>query len=524
MKISRVNEMRHLDQRAVSEYGIPEQLLMENAGEAAYFTILNEFGVKDKSFVIFCGSGNNGGDGFVVARKLFSNGARVSVFILGDRKKYKDAARLNLSIAETLGLTLFELQKADSAAEELVNADAVIDALFGTGLTREVTGKYKDVIQLINSSGKPIFSLDIPSGVHGDTGQVMGAAIHAKNTITFGLPKTGNLLYPGFELGGKLFVTHISFPPKLTDSDELLIATNDPIPLPKRNPDSHKSSLGKALFIAGSANYFGAPYFAAYSFLKAGGGLSFLAAPDNITPFIANKGSEVVMLPQKVTASGSIGLQNKAQLLDYSRKVDFVIIGPGLSLDEETQNLVRELTAAINRPLLIDGDGITAVAQNPDCLKNRTAPTILTPHIGEMARIVEEDISEIVTAKIDVLQKATQNLNATIVLKGAHSLIGFPDARVVLNLSGNAGMATAGSGDILTGTIAAMFGMGLQVEEAVRMGVFLHGCAGDFAAQECGEDGMTAGDIMEQLPAVLKTVRQDFDSITANHVGKIHTV
>ena len=524
MKVSRVNEMRNLDRRAIEQYGIVEEILMENAGQASYFTILKEFGVKNKYFVIFCGIGNNGGDGLVVARKIHSNGGKVTVFILGNRSKFKGAAKQNFNIANKLQIEMLDLQDADSATEAAKSADAIIDAIFGTGLDREVGGKYKDVIQLINASQKPVFSIDIPSGVHGDTGQVMGSAVKAHYTTTFGLPKIGNLLYPGFEMGGKLYVTHISFPPAIYDSEQLKIATNDPIPIPPRSKDTHKGNYGKVLFIAGSSNYLGAPYFAALSFLKAGGGLSFLATPENVSAFIGNKGSEIVFVPQKSTASGSISLENKQQLLEFSENTDMVVIGPGLSLNEETQTLVRELSREINKPLLIDGDGITAVANDLVTIQKRKAPTILTPHVGETARITKQKIDEIIKNKIDVLQSAAQELNATIVLKGAHSLIGYPDGSVFINLSGNPGMSTAGSGDVLTGTIAAMFGLGFSINDAVRMGVFMHGFAGDLAAKDKGEDGLLAGDIMDQLPAAMKLYREEFDSVVEDYYHCIYVV
>ena len=524
MKISRVSEMRRLDEQAVKEYGISEELLMENAGQAAYFAILNELGVAGNSFAIFCGVGNNGGDGLVVARKLHSNGAEVTVFILGDRNKFKGAAKQNFNIAKKLGLRMVDLREASQAEVALATADAVVDALFGTGLTREVEGLYREVIELINDSGVLVFSLDIPSGINGDTGQVMGVAVEADFTITFGLPKVGNLLYPGFEHGGELFVTHISFPPELHDSPELKIAVSEPAPLPPRVEDSHKGSYGKALFIAGSSQYLGAPYFAALSFLKAGGGLSFLATPTSVSSFIASKGSEIIILPQEATPEGSMRMKARAELLEFSQNVDFVVMGPGLSLNVETQEMVRRLAAEIDKPLLIDGDGLTAVAQNPDCLKKRTAPTVLTPHPGEMARLTQKEISEIAANRIEVVQETAETLRATIVLKGAHSLIGHPDGRVYVNLSGNPGMATAGSGDVLAGTIAAMFGLGLPFEEAVRTGVFMHGFAGDLAAESRGEDGTLAGDIMHHLPVALRAYRAEYATLTEDYYHTIFTV
>lgn len=276
------------------------------------------------------------------------------------------------------------------------------------------------------------------------------------------------------------------------------------------------------MFIAGSSHYLGAPYFSALSFLKAGGGLSYLAAPSSVADFIRSKGSEIVFVPQQETEQGSISIKNKQQLLDISKDVDMVVLGPGLSLNKETQSLVRELCIGIKKPLLIDGDGIIAIASDPECIKIRETSTILTPHLGEMARITGRNIEKITNDKINVLQNTAQQLNATIVLKGAHTLIGYPDQRVFVILSGNPGMATAGSGDILTGTIAAMSGLGYPVNEAVRTGVFLHGYAGDLATKLKGEDGLIAGDIMDKLPAALKAFREEFDAVTGDFYHSIY--
>ncbi len=531
MKVTKVEEMRSLDRYAIEKLAIPEEILMENAGVASYFVILKEFGIKDKKFVAFCGIGNNGGDGFVVARKIHSNEGNVKVFILGDVNSFKGAAKKNLNIISKLSIEIRQIESIESIRSDVLHCDAVVDAIFGTGLSRDVGGLYRDAIQLINEthtsppfskggkgglsneSRKKVFSLDIPSGINGDTGEVMGVAVMADYTIAFGLPKLGNMLFPGYGYCGKLYVSHISFPPSLHDKDSIKVAVNDYIKLPPKDRNAHKGNLGKVLFIAGASSYFGAPYFSAVSFLKAGGGYSRLAAPVSMTPFIANKGSEIVFIPQKETASGSISLENKDALLELSEKMDMVIIGPGLSLDEETQQLTKELTKEIEKPLLIDGDGITAISDDLKIIRERKFPTILTPHLGEMSRITKMGAGELNKNRVDVLQSTSKELNSIIVLKGAHSLIGYPDESVYINMSGNPGMATAGSGDVLTGTIAAMFGLGLSIEDAVKKGVFIHGFSGDLAAEDLGEDGITAQDILDYLPLAMKIDRGGFDEI-----------
>lgn len=508
MKISSVDEMRAMDRYAVERVGIPETILMENAGQATASVLSKEIGIRDRKIIIFCGVGNNGGDGFVVARKIHADGGSAKVYLLGDSAKFRGAAKMNLDILARLPVEVRPVESIKKTRTEILHSDGIVDAIFGTGLDRDIGDIYRDIFSLINESGKKVLSLDIPSGVNGDTGQIMGAAVQAHCTVTFGLPKIGAMLHPGYEQCGKLYVCHISFPPSLYNHSGIKVQVNRPAALPARDKSGHKGSMGKALFIAGGASYYGAPYFSAMSFLKAGGGYARLAAPRTIVPHIAGQGSEIVFIPQMETISGSIGLENKESLLELAERMDMVVIGPGVSLDPETQRLVRELVKSIKVPVLIDGDGITAVSMDLKAIRKRKAPTVLTPHPGEMAEMTGQAISEINRQKITILQKTASDLGAFIVLKGPHSLIGYPDEQVFVNLSGNSGMATAGSGDVLTGTITAMFGLGLPLAEAVKKGVFIHGFAGDLAASERGEDGTTARDILDYLPLAMKQDRE----------------
>jgi NAD(P)H-hydrate epimerase len=439
--------------------------------------------------------------------------AQVKVFLLGQADRLGGAAKSNFDIISKMPIEILQVDSIDSVRVDTLHCDAIIDAIFGTGLDREPSGVYREVIELINDSGIEVFSLDIPSGVSGDTGQVAGVAVDSDYTVTYGLPKIGNVLYPGFDLCGKLYVSHISFPPVLQDADSIRVRLNDLVELPEREMDAHKGSCGKALFIAGSTAYLGAPYFSAISFLKSGGGLSYRATPRSIAPFVAGEGSEIVFAPQSETDSGSLSIESKEAILELSKSVDIVVLGPGLSLDTETQDLVRDLAREIDVPLLLDGDGLTAIAADMGVVKARKAPTILTPHAGEMSRIAGVSAGEVGKDRIDVVRKAAGDLNAIVVLKGAHSLIGYPDGSVYINTSGNPGMATAGSGDALTGAVAAMYGLGLPLEEAVRIGVFIHGLAGDLAAGDRGEDGMTAQDIVDFLPDALECYREDFEEV-----------
>jgi NAD(P)H-hydrate epimerase len=427
VKICRVSEIRELDERAQKEFLLTEEVLMENAGEAVYQLISREQGVKEKKFVMFCGPGNNGGDGFVVSRKIHSNGGRVRVYLLSKMGSYRKAARTNLERILKLGINVDEFNSVEDVREAVKSSDAIIDGIFGTGLVRNVKGLFRDTIELINSSHRRVFAIDIPSGINGDTGCEMGISVKADYTITFGLPKIGNLLFPGYGRSGELYLSHISYPPSLQNEDSIKVELNLGAKLPERNPNTTKFDYGPVLVIAGAPAYHWAPFASAYSFLKSGGGYVYLACPEFLAQSIAQAGREIVIQPQKETKSHTISLKNKAELLEKSKKMKMVIMGPGLSLNEETQQLARILAKEIEKPLLIDGDGITAIAKEPEIIKERRAPTILTPHTGEMARITSIERKEIENNRVDILQETTKRLNSIIVLKGPHTLIGYPD-------------------------------------------------------------------------------------------------
>ncbi len=515
MRISTVEQMHRLDRNAMERYGIREELLMENAAHALYFVILRVMGdVRGKKFVAFAGPGNNGGDAITLSRKLHSSGAMVKIYLMGTPDKYRGAARMNYEIAKRIGLDMEEFSGDNALIRVAVeNSDAVIDGILGTGISREVSGRYAEAINIINESAKLVFSVDIPSGIRGDTGEIMGIAVKADYTVTFGLPKIGNILYPGFEHCGKLYVSHISFPPYNYERKEINVMTNDPIPLPPRKKDGHKGTFGDTLFIAGAKKYYGAPFFSSLSFLKAGGGYSRLATAKSVVPFIGAEGREIVFHPLPENEDGSISYTAREEILKIVKLVDFVVLGPGTSLNERTQKLILDLVPLIEKPLLVDGDGLTAISKNVDVLKDRKEKTVLTPHPGEMARLTGKTVHDILEDRINVARDFAREFSVVLVLKGAHTQIAMPDGRVYINMSGNSGMATAGSGDVLTGTIAAMYGLGLGFEDAVRMGVFVHGFAGDIAAERKGEDGITARDIMEFLPEAMHLLREEFEVV-----------
>ncbi len=521
MKVGTVAQAGSLRRKAARKFGIDESLTLENSGEAVCQAINATVGVRGRVFALLVGGGDKGECGLVVARKLHSYGGEVEVLFLCAEKKFAGASKKNLASLARIGIPVSSGRSVESVRSFVDRCEILVDAILPTSLVGEDSGSSGRWIETVNASGKFVVSIDLPSGIDGDTGHPVGPAVESDLTVALGLPKPGNLLFPGHENCGRVFLSHLSLPLALLEDQSIETEINEPRKLPERPRDTHKGSFGEVLFIAGARGYLGAPYFAALSFLKAGGGYSRLATPESVSSFIGGKGSEIVMLPQRETEGGSIAFSNLDALVETSSRMDMVIVGPGLSLNEETQRLARELVSRIEKPLLIDGDGITAVSKDIDIIRRRKTPTILTPHLGEMSRMISRKVEEIRADRISILRRTARDLNAMIVLKGAHSQVGYPDGRVYIDLSGNSGMSTAGSGDVLTGTIAAMHGLGLSIEDSVRIGVFMHGFSGDLAAAEIGRDGMTAQDVLDYLPKALRTYREEFDRIAMNSYGKV---
>ena len=520
MKVISVSQASGMDRSAVKEYSIPEIILMENGAAACCSVIKSSFTIERNNFIILCGTGNNGGDGLALARFLYSEGGAPLVFLNGLPDKLKDSALQNYNILKNLPIEIISQFNIDLLKKEIIETDIIIDALLGTGLNREIQGNLKTIIETINSSEKSIVSIDIPSGINGDTGQIMGVAVRAQITITFGSLKTGNLLYPGFVNCGKIYLSRISLPPEIYDSNTIINEINICNPLPKRDEDGYKRSFGDILTISGASTYYGAPRFSAAAVLKSGAGFSRLAAPVSMIPVLAANLPEAVFIPMRETEEGTIDCSNLSILLQIGEKADGAIIGPGLSLNNETAQLIRDFVSSYKKFLLIDGDGLSAIAGKAELISHRKIPAVLTPHKGEFSRLSGYSISKIEKDPVSVLQECSDLYNSVIVLKGAHSLIGFPDGRVLINMTGNSGLGTAGCGDILTGIIAAFYGLGMDLYNAVKSGVFVHGACGDDAAEKLGKDGITATDILNTLPYTVKKYREEYKQFI-NHYKNI---
>ena len=520
MKVVYTEKINEMDKKVVSDFGVDSQILMENAAISVVNFLFKEFkSLEDKKILIFCGGGNNGGDGFAIARKLHSLKSKVKVILLKSEKDLKGDAKINFERIKKFGIMILDSIDLIKIKEEIENCEIIIDAIFGTGLKREIEGEIKEVINLINNSNRYILSVDIPSGINGDNGLEMGISVKAKTTITFGLPKIGNLLLPGFDRCGKLFLSYISYPNKIYE--DIKIETNDPLFLPERKKKLHKKDFGDILFISGSNKYMGAPYFSSYSFLKCGGGYSRLSTVKSIVPYLSITGKEIVYYSMDETNEGTIAKSNFEKIIEIVKEVDMVVLGPGMGLNNETQELIKDLIVSINKPLLIDGDGLTAIKDNLDLIKNRKYPTILTPHMGEFIRLTKIDKEEIEKNKVKILIEKSKELNSIIVLKGYHSLISYPDGSLYINMSGNPGLAKAGTGDVLNGVICGMYGIGLNIFDAVRMGVFIHGLCADILKERLGEDGITATDLINFLPFTIKKFKEDYENIKRKYTIEV---
>ncbi|MGQ9559494.1 MAG: NAD(P)H-hydrate dehydratase [Candidatus Oleimicrobiaceae bacterium] len=501
-------QMAECDRRAIEECGIPGLVLMENAGRGVAQAAEGLLGqVKGKEVAIFCGKGNNGGDGFVVARHLFNKGARVRLLLVGKKSEVKGDAAVNLRVAEKAGLRVEEV-----AGREHINdcgsTNLVIDALFGTGLQGRVQGIVAEVIEAINTIGAPIVAVDVPSGLNSDDGSILGVGVRATVTVTMAALKRGLLFSPGREHAGRVTVADIGMPAWLLRDKHLdtwQIESADVLQmLPQRAPNAYKNLCGVAVVVAGSTGMTGAAVLSAETVLRSGAGLAYLAVPASLNAVVEEKATEVISKPLTESASGHIGRGAVSQVAELFRQVHAVAIGPGLGTEQETVEAVWALVASCPHPLVVDADGLNALARKPDLLLRKTGRLVLTPHPGELARLTGQAREVIVSNPVDRAREWAQRWGEVLVLKGAPTVVATPAGQVYINSTGNAGMATAGSGDVLTGLITGLLAQGLSPEHAAVAGVYLHGLAGDLAREELGERGMLAGDIMRKVPAAFQ--------------------
>ena len=511
MYIATANEMNNIDRRTRDEYGIPTLLLMENAASGITRAVEQMLvSVKGKRITVICGRGNNSGDGLASARQLHNLGAKVSVYLLSDKADFKSEPAINLDIALKMGIEINEQGKYSmrTLSSRLRHSHLIIDAMIGTGLASAVKEEHRAVIELINTSKRPVAAVDIPTGINSDTGEIMGAAVMATTTVTFALPKRGHFLYPGSDYAGRLQIVDISIPAEAIKKEAIylsLLTGHDMQGIvPSRLSDSHKGTNGHALVIAGSIGKGGAAAMTALSCLRTGAGLLTLAVPERVQPIVAGKLTEVMTHPLAETEAGTISSKEGDMLMELSRDKEVVAIGPGLTTNKETVSVVKRVIRETGIPMVIDADAINALADSPELLRDRKSATILTPHPGEMSRLTGKSTAEVQQDRIGTARDFAITYGVYLILKGAHTVIAEPSGAVYISPTGNPGMATGGTGDALTGIIAGLIAQGVEPADAAKLGVYLHGLAGDIAAQETGMVGMIAGDLIERIPAAIR--------------------
>lgn len=512
MKVVTGKTMQIIDRRAIEEFGVSGLTLMENAGRRCAEAIVAEFGAGPMlRAVIVAGKGNNGGDGFVIARHLRKHGWHVVTFILAPHDEIRRDARANLDLlSDTPVLFCPEQGGLDRYASTLREATVIVDALLGTGLSSKVKGIYAEAIGFINDSGKPVIAVDIPSGIDSATGKVLGHAVKADYTITFALAKCGHILYPGVEYTGRLSIVDIGIPEQITAAAEGFEFLDKPAVnslLKKRSPGAHKGDSGHCLIVAGSIGKTGAAAMAANSAVRAGAGLVTLAVPASLNAVLEVKTTEAMTIPIPDNNCGLFGDQAFTAILLATMGKDAVALGPGISLNPEIAMLVRDLVANVSQPLVIDADGLNAIAEDPGILlRKKSATVVLTPHPGEMGRLAALSTAEVESDRIGVARAFAVKHRVYLILKGARTIIAAPDGAIAINGSGNPGMASGGMGDVLTGALAAFLAQGYEPWPACRLAVFIHGLAADLVAADKGEIGISASDVQERLPYAIKEV------------------
>ena len=508
MKLTTVEQMRAIDKAAIERFGIPGVVLMENAGMQVVRFIETKYkSLASLKVCILAGKGNNGGDGFVVARHLYNAGAKVKVFIVAPQGDIQGDARINLDILLQMDVDVLEVAAErdwDKLKMALTFSDLLVDALLGTGFKGTLAAPFAKVIAMLNSVNRPVIAVDIPSGVDANTGQAR-EAVKAAATITLALPKQGMLMHPGADYVGELIVADIGIPICLLQDEAIGQNSIDTARikeiLPKRQAWAHKGSCGRVLVVAGSKGLTGAAYLTSSGALRAGAGLVTLGIGKSLHDIMEIKLTEVMTksLPDR---EGSLSIEALEEIVNLAAASDVVALGPGLGSDDETVVLVRELVKKITCPLVLDADGINALVGHTDILTETGALPILTPHPGELARVTGISIDKINSDRVNVARECARLFESILVLKGAGTVVAFPDGEVYINITGNAGMATGGSGDVLTGVIAGFLAQGLSSHDAALCGVYVHGLAGDIAAKK-GKIGMTAGDLLPAIPAAI---------------------
>jgi len=516
MKILTSREMRRIDRIAIDELGIPGPVLMENAGLRVVRALRARFAdVARERTVIVAGKGNNGGDGFVVARHLANSGARPEVLLLAAKDEVKGDAAINLNIIGKMGIPVAEIRTAaawKAARAGLRRASIVVDAVFGTGLDKPLEGLYAAAVEDINKSPAFKVAVDIPSGLSADTFETIGPSVEADLTVALAAPKIAHIFPPAAERVGELVVAPIGIPPSLFDDPGLKLELVEEGALRrffgKRKRDAHKGTFGHVLVVAGSVGKSGAAALAGRAALRTGAGLVTVATAAGVLPSVARSMAELMTEPLAETAERTIAADALPRAAALLKGKSAVLVGPGLTTNASTAEFVLGLLPKVKAPCVVDADGLNIVAAKADVLGRMAGPVVLTPHPGEFARLVGRPNDEVVRRRLELAPGFAAKHGVTVVLKGHRTLVACPDGRVFVNPTGNPGLATGGTGDVLGGMIAAQLAQEKDVLGAVLSAVYAHGLAGDVAADRLGEKALVAGDIVRCLPAALRALER----------------
>jgi len=517
MKILTSKQMKEIDRKAIEEIGILGPILMENAGLRIFNKILEKFPEPYREkIVIIAGRGNNGGDGFVVARHLFNHGAKPEVLLLASKNEVRGDAAVNMNIAANIGIRIKEVvTEKDLSLQKgkILLASLIIDAIFGTGLTKPAEGLYAKAIELINKSKAYKVAVDIPSGLSSDTFRVIGPCVKADLTVTLAAPKIAHVFPPAEDFVGELEVADISVPSFLFDDESLkLELVEKKMVQPyfrKRKHDAHKGTYGHLFILSGSLGKTGASVMAGKAALKMGAGLVTVGIPESCLPIVARSMVELMTEALPETPERTLSPEALSKILNLLEGKDALMVGPGISIHPSTTELVLSLLPKVKVPMVIDADALNILATQPEIIKALRKPAVLTPHPGEFARLLNLSTREVVDRKLELAPQFASENGVYLVLKGYKTLTATPEGRVYINPTGNPGMATAGSGDVLSGMIASMIIQERDLLEAVLAAVYIHGLSGDIGVKRIGEKSLTAGDIIRFLPPSIKLLTPD---------------
>ncbi len=517
MRLVKASEMQDMDRKTIQELGIPGVVLMENAGRGSARFFLEQFSPSaGQKVLVLCGSGNNGGDGYVVARYLHEAGLKPRVLVLTSLDRVSGDARTNLEIIQSMDMEIREVpgpEKWESVKALLRDGDYVVDAILGTGLNTPVRGLYGTAIEWINAAGKPVMSIDVPSGVNADSGEIMGVAVKADLTVTFGFPKLGHCLFPGAERVGRLVKIDIGIPEAIAKKVPGRFTLTEPADFKAgfghEKDDIHKGNRGHLLILAGSSGKTGAAALTALGALRGGAGLVTLGIPESLNGVLECKLTEAMTVPLPETGTGHLSRAAWEKLKTLFEGKTALAIGPGLSTHPETVELVRQAVSECPLPMVIDADGLNAIGSSTEVLEKAAHRTVLTPHPGEMARLSGLKAAEIQQNRIKAADEFIGHHKCFLVLKGARTLVGTPAGKIYVNPTGNPVLAAGGSGDVLTGLIAGLLVRGFSLKDSAIAGPYIHGLAAQLLSEYMGVSGVLAGELLTVIPEIIDALRHE---------------